>query len=164
MAGFVPHFGETSNNFELDSCSGYGKVCLVYRNRKNDCIESVRGQNISRENSTEIWFLDRSLQWHYLTDTFQNYYRLQIAHLGLAQWQSLFTEDGLAPFLYQWYSVLVPGRLLIHDSAWQRLQFLGLFEANAGAKPKPGQAVKSSVANSTGKIDFARLFDDKLQK
>ena len=164
MAGFVPHFGETSNNFELDSCSGYGKVCLVYRNRKNECIESVRGQNISRENSTEIWFLDRSLQWHYLTDTFQNYYRLQIAHLGLAQWKSLFTEDGLAPFLYQWYSVLVPGRLLIHDSAWQRLQFLGLFEANAGAKPKPGQAVKSSVANSTGKIDFARLFDDKLQK
>jgi hypothetical protein len=54
----------------------------------------------SLEQTAEIWFLDRSLQWHFLTHSFQNYYRLLIAHLGLPQWQCLFTEDGLPPFLY----------------------------------------------------------------
>ena len=63
-------------------------------------ITKNKSQVTSSENNTEIWFLDRSLQWHYLTDTFQNYYRLLIAHLGLPQWQALFTEDGLPPFLY----------------------------------------------------------------
>ena len=92
IATLVPRFDETSVNFELDNCSGYGKVCLVYRNVKP-------GTNNS-EQSSEIWFLDRSLQWHFLTHSFQNYYRLLIAHLGLPQWQTLFTEDGLPPFLY----------------------------------------------------------------
>jgi tubulin polyglutamylase complex subunit 2 len=27
---FIPHFDETSRNFELDNCNGFGKVCLVY--------------------------------------------------------------------------------------------------------------------------------------
>ena len=48
----------------------------------------------------EIWFLDRSLQWHFLATSFTNYYRLLIAHLGLPQWQMLFTDDGLPPMLY----------------------------------------------------------------
>lgn len=99
LGNLLPHFGETSNNFELDNCNGYGKVCLVYKARRSDCIDSVREQNI-KEQTTEIWFLDRSLQWHYLSDSFENYYRLLISHLGLPQWQSLFTEDGLPPFLY----------------------------------------------------------------
>lgn len=99
LGNLLPHFGETSNNFELDNCNGYGKVCLVYKARRSDCIDSVREQNI-REQTTEIWFLDRSLQWHYLSDSFENYYRLLISHLGLPQWQLLFTEDGLPPFLF----------------------------------------------------------------
>lgn len=55
---------------------------------------------MSSDQSAEIWYLDRSLQWHYLTNSFKNYYRLLITHLGLPQWQMLFTEDGLQPFLY----------------------------------------------------------------
>lgn len=51
------------------------------------------------DQSAEIWYLDRSLQWHYLTNSFKNYYRLLISHLGLPQWQMLFTEDGLPPCL-----------------------------------------------------------------
>lgn len=87
----MPHFDESSRNFELDNCNGYGKVCLVYRNSKPGIMCS--------EQSAEIWFLDRSFQWHFLTSSFKNYYRLLIAHLGLPQWQTLFTEDGLPPFL-----------------------------------------------------------------
>jgi len=164
FGGLVPHFGETSNNFELDNCNGYGKVCLVYKSRKTDLIETVREQNI-KEHTTEIWFLDRSLQWHYITDTFQNYYRLLIAHLGLPQWQSLFTDDGLPPFLYQWYYMLCPGRILIHDNNWQKLQFLTMFENNPNTTLKgKNQATKPVQAPANNKIDFAKLFDDKAQK
>ena len=88
----MPHFDDTSKNFEIDNCNGFGKVCLVYRNSKSGAFSS--------EQSAEFWFLDRSFQWHYLTSSFKNYYRLSIAHLGLPQWQMLFTEDGLPPFLY----------------------------------------------------------------
>lgn len=31
----------------------------------------------------EVWFLDRSLFWHYLSPSFTAYYRLMITHLGL---------------------------------------------------------------------------------
>jgi len=60
--------------------------------------------------------------------------------------------------------MLVPGRILVHDNSWQKLQFLGLFETNNNLKPKPGQMLKSGQTSSNGKIDFTRLFDDKLQK
>ena len=30
-----PHFDDSSRNFELDSCNGYGKVCLVYKRTRN---------------------------------------------------------------------------------------------------------------------------------
>lgn len=46
---------------------------------------------------TEIWFLDRALYWHFLTDTFTAYYRLLITHLGLPQWQYAFTNYGVSP-------------------------------------------------------------------
>lgn len=166
LGDLIPHFGETSNNFELDNCNGYGKVCLVYKARRSDCIDSVRDQNI-KDQTSEIWFLDRSLQWHYLTDSFQNYYRLLIAHLGLPQWQGLFTEDGLPPFLYQWYYMLAPGRILVHENNWQKLQFLTMFENNhtqTTNKANKNQTVKPAAPVSNNKIDFQRLFDDKLQK
>jgi len=43
----------------------------------------------------EVWFLDRALRWHYITDSFTSYYRLMIMHLGLPQWQYAFTDIGL---------------------------------------------------------------------
>lgn len=41
-----------------------------------------------------IWFLDRALDFHYLTMDFVSYYRLALAHLGVPQWQLLFTPYG----------------------------------------------------------------------
>lgn len=46
---------------------------------------------------SEIWFLDRSLCWHFLTTTFTSYYRLMITHLGLPEWQYHFTPYGPSP-------------------------------------------------------------------
>ncbi|VTJ81150.1 Hypothetical predicted protein [Marmota monax] len=57
---------------------------------------------------TEIWFLDRALYWHFLTDTFTAYYRLLITHLGLPQWQYAFTSYGISPQAKQWFSMYKP--------------------------------------------------------
>ncbi|XP_026983591.1 tubulin polyglutamylase complex subunit 2 isoform X1 [Sagmatias obliquidens] len=57
---------------------------------------------------TEIWFLDRALYWHFLTDTFTAYYRLLITHLGLPQWQYAFTSYGISPQAKQWFNMYKP--------------------------------------------------------
>jgi hypothetical protein len=44
----------------------------------------------------EVWFLDRSLRWHYLAESFMAYFRLMLMHLGLPQWQYGITDIGLS--------------------------------------------------------------------
>ncbi|XP_077581867.1 tubulin polyglutamylase complex subunit 2 isoform X2 [Stigmatopora nigra] len=94
----LPHFDSRSRIFVLDSCGGNGKVCLVYKNT----ITGVVAQQ------SEIWFLDFSLCWHFLTATFSSYYRLMITHLGLPEWQYLFTPYGPSPQAKQWASLYQP--------------------------------------------------------
>ncbi|KAM6927687.1 tubulin polyglutamylase complex subunit 2 [Xenentodon cancila] len=94
----APHFDAQSRIFELDSCGGNGKVCLVYKK----CTPGVVAQK------SEIWFLDRSLSWHFLTTTFTSYYRLMITHLGLPEWQYAFTPYGPSPQAKQWASLYQP--------------------------------------------------------
>lgn len=131
QAPAAPHFDSRSRIFELDSCGGNGKVCLVYKN----CTTGVLfvftnshfislNKNVNTRNyltywfkkncrfhfscwflyflgvvaqQSEIWFLDRSLCWHFLTATFTSYYRLMITHLGLPEWQYAFTPYGPSP-------------------------------------------------------------------
>jgi hypothetical protein len=61
--------------------------------------------------------------------------------------------------------MLTPGRLLIHDNNWKKLEFLTMFENNNNnnSKGKAQQAIKSAPPVSN-KIDFNKLFDEKLQK
>lgn len=92
-----PHFDSRNVIFELDSCNGNGKVCLVYKTGKPASAQD-----------TEIWFLDRALYWHFLTDTFTAYYRLLITHLGLPQWQYAFTSYGISPQAKQWFNMYKP--------------------------------------------------------
>ncbi|XP_068598692.1 tubulin polyglutamylase complex subunit 2 [Brachionichthys hirsutus] len=94
----APHFDSRSRIFQLDSCGGNGKVCLVYKN----CNPGVVAQQ------SEIWFLDRSLSWHFLSANFSSYYRLMITHLGLPEWQYVFTPCGASPQAKQWASLYQP--------------------------------------------------------
>ncbi|KAM9331046.1 LOW QUALITY PROTEIN: tubulin polyglutamylase complex subunit 2 [Gastrophryne carolinensis] len=93
-----PHFDSRSVNFELDPCNGNGKVCLVYKAAKAGDMAS----------EPTVWFLDRALYWHFLTDTFTAYYRLLLCHLGLPQWQYSFTSYGLSPQAQQWMNMYKP--------------------------------------------------------
>ncbi|TNN25468.1 Tubulin polyglutamylase complex subunit 2 [Liparis tanakae] len=96
--GAAPHFDARSRIFELDSCGGNGKVCLVYRR----CSAGVVAQQ------SDIWFLDRALGWHLLTSSFTSYYRLMVTHLGLPEWQQAFTPYGPSPRAKQWASLYQP--------------------------------------------------------
>ncbi|XP_065100131.1 tubulin polyglutamylase complex subunit 2 [Paramisgurnus dabryanus] len=93
-----PHFDSRSRIFELDPCNGNGKACLVYKG----CTPGVMAQQC------EVWFLDRSLFWHYLTPSFTAYYRLMITHLGLPEWQYNFTPYGTSPQAKQWAALYQP--------------------------------------------------------
>ncbi|ESO05272.1 hypothetical protein HELRODRAFT_77671, partial [Helobdella robusta] len=81
--------------FELDSCEGYSKVCLVF-NKPNYKI------NNHFEPQCSVWLVDRSLSLHYLTDSFTSYMALMMSHCAIKQWQYAFTEIGLPPQTRVW--------------------------------------------------------------
>ncbi|XP_015908033.1 tubulin polyglutamylase complex subunit 2 isoform X1 [Parasteatoda tepidariorum] len=82
-----PKFRDGCKIFVIDHCQGIGKVCLIYPKRR----DSSGDGNLQQPS---IWFLDRALDFHYLTSDFASYYRLALAHLGIPQWQLLFTPYG----------------------------------------------------------------------
>uniref|UniRef100_A0AAV2M5V8 Knr4/Smi1-like domain-containing protein n=1 Tax=Knipowitschia caucasica TaxID=637954 RepID=A0AAV2M5V8_KNICA len=92
-----PHFDARSRIFELDSCGGNGKVCLVY----NNCTPGVVAQ------LGQVWFLDRSLRWFFFTSSFTSFFRLMITHLGLPEWHYNCTSYGPSP-LAQWAALYPP--------------------------------------------------------
>lgn len=87
--------------YELDACDGYGRVCLVFK-------ESKAGGSYPK---IEVWFLDRSLRWHYLAESFMAYFRLMLMHLGLPQWQYGITDIGLSQQAQQWFNMYASTRL-----------------------------------------------------
>ena len=52
----------------------------------------------------QVWYLDRAYEWHFLAPNFTTYFRMMIYHLGLPQWQLLFTPNGPTP----WAKVRIP--------------------------------------------------------
>jgi len=158
----LPHYDGRCKIFELDPCSGFGKVCLVYTLSTSE---------------TSIWFLDRSLQWSFLADNFTTYYRLMLMHLGLPHWQYAFTSIGLSPKAKQWFNLYAPIRLQINeelifenietdnttvDVAAQKIDFGKLFRGKSmdkpkgkGGKPQGGAVKKSGNQALSGSKSFA---------
>ncbi len=44
-----------------------------------------------------VWLLDLSLQWHRLSDSFSDYLRQAVVHLGLRQWPYALTTNRISP-------------------------------------------------------------------
>ncbi|XP_064620032.1 tubulin polyglutamylase complex subunit 2-like [Lineus longissimus] len=129
----IPHFDSRSRIFELDPCDGHGKVCLVYNGTKTG-IPATKAS---------IWFLDRALIWHFLSENFTAYYRLMVMHLGLPQWYYLCTDLGLSPQAKQWFNIYAPLRL----------------NSNQGQLPS-----ESSVDIPVNQVDVGRVFKGKVEK
>ncbi|XP_062898132.1 tubulin polyglutamylase complex subunit 2 isoform X1 [Mobula hypostoma] len=121
-----PHFNSQCRIFELDSCNGNGKVCLVYKNIQSGVVSS----------SAEIWFLDRALYWHFLTDTFTAYYRLMLIYLGLPQWQYAFTKYGVTPQAKQWFNMYKPIVYNTNNVADDDVTFINKLDPNQVFKNK----------------------------
>ncbi|KAL7687300.1 putative tubulin polyglutamylase complex subunit 2 [Plasmopara halstedii] len=72
--------------FILESSLQYGNVVLLY----------LPGP--------QIWFQDIRGKWSFLAETFSNYYRMMLTHLGIISWQ---------PWLY----LFIKSRMLINEEA-----------------------------------------------
>ena len=61
----------------------------------------------------EIWFQDRSSRWHYVAQSFSDFMRLMIVHVGIEGWHLAFTPEGLPPACKQWMGLFCKERLTI---------------------------------------------------
>ncbi|XP_078407463.1 tubulin polyglutamylase complex subunit 2 isoform X2 [Cetorhinus maximus] len=137
-----PHFNSQCRIFELDCCNGNGKVCLVYKNIQSGVVSS----------HAEIWFLDRALYWHFLTDTFTAYYRLMLVHLGLPQWQYALTKYGISPQAKQWFNMYKPVSYTASLMADDDIAFMNKLDPNQifKNKNKLQNAKKKACAQQLG--------------
>ncbi|KAG8428981.1 hypothetical protein GDO86_018664, partial [Hymenochirus boettgeri] len=127
------------------------------------------GQSVS---DPEIWFLDRALYWHFITYNFTSYYRLLLCHLGLPQWQYLFTGYGLSPQAKQWFNMYRPVTLGPGLTSEETESFINKLDPNKIFKNKnktpttkkkfplpPSGAQKGNVAasrNPSGSVNPVR--------
>lgn len=88
--------------FDMDSRVKDGKLALLYKHIGTGEVDKP-----------QVWFQDLSCKWFFIANTFTDYFRLMIMHLGLPHWQYAFTQVGLDPQTLQWFRFLSPERLAI---------------------------------------------------
>ena len=59
----------------------------------------------------EVWFQDRSARWHFLSQSFSDFLRLMIVHVGVIGWPLAYTPEGLPPQTQQWLGLFSRERL-----------------------------------------------------
>ena len=86
--------------FELYAMEGSGRVCLVFPPKPDPPpMDGTGGIQLDlTPTMPQVWFLDRGYEWHYLAPNFTTYFRMMLYHLGLPQWQLLFTPMGPTPW------------------------------------------------------------------
>eukprot|EP00698_Gefionella_okellyi_P015453 TRINITY_DN435_c0_g1_i1.p1 TRINITY_DN435_c0_g1~~TRINITY_DN435_c0_g1_i1.p1 ORF type:complete len:310 (-),score=48.11 TRINITY_DN435_c0_g1_i1:7-936(-) len=84
--------------FDIDNTCLDGRVCFLFN---------------QGHSTPQIWFQDLSCSWHFIANTFTDYFRLMVMHLGLPHWQYAFTDVGLDAVSQQWFRFLSPERLAI---------------------------------------------------
>lgn len=89
------------------------KVCLVY-----ETLESI---------NPKIYLLEiQTNKWQFLSDTFTEYLRMCIAHLGLPYWELCFAQTCRLPsWAEQLYLLLAPHLLEHNSNDTQRNRFRG---------------------------------------
>jgi tubulin polyglutamylase complex subunit 2 len=84
--------------FDLDKKVLNGRLGLVY---------------IGSYQKPQVFFQDLSGDWFFIANSFTDYFRLMVMHLGLPNWHYAFTEVGLDTTSQQWFRFLSPERLAI---------------------------------------------------
>lgn len=107
--------GRQAAAFDLDAECNHGRVALVYweeDDRPELMIASIIGAEASMQRP-QVWFQDLSCQWHFIADSFADYFRLVATHLGIPQWQYAFTDAGLGAAASHWLAFFCPERLAV---------------------------------------------------
>lgn len=90
----------------------FGDVVLFVRKPISDT--SVKPIPSKRTlNSTMIYFKDKKSQFHYICNTFTQYLRLAVLHLGVLGWHEAYTPEGLSLVTKQWMSLFCKERLCV---------------------------------------------------
>mmetsp|Transcript_17388 Transcript_17388/g.31371 ORF Transcript_17388/g.31371 Transcript_17388/m.31371 type:complete len:292 (+) Transcript_17388:214-1089(+) len=84
--------------FDIDSEVQSGRLALLYNGNYD---------------KPQVYFQDLSADWFFIANTFTDYFRLMLMHLGLPHWQYAYTEVGLDSNAQQWFRFLSPERLEI---------------------------------------------------
>lgn len=121
--------------FDLDVHCHHGRVCLISTGGRG---EHARGQ---------VWFQDLGCTWCFVANSFTDYFRLMLLHLGLPSWQYAFTENGLDPVAKQWFRQLVPDRLASADRLHTAVG-TSTSAASTGASSQPGTAQERARAGA----------------
>lgn len=91
----MPNISGRTKIFEMSNICDLGKVCLVY--------ESL---DLSK---LKVYLLEtRTLKFTFLADSFSEYLRMTIVHLGLPYWELCFSSCGLPPWAEQLFLLLAP--------------------------------------------------------
>ncbi|XP_053954462.1 tubulin polyglutamylase complex subunit 2 [Anastrepha ludens] len=81
--------------FELNSVNNVAKVCMLYES--------------SNFNNPKFYLYElNAKKWIFLSDTFSEYLRMAIAHLGLPYWELCFSNIGLPSWTEQLFMLLAP--------------------------------------------------------
>ncbi|XP_075216590.1 tubulin polyglutamylase complex subunit 2 [Lycorma delicatula] len=137
----TPSFGVKCKIFEIDPCQNIGKVCLVYTEPTSD---------EQRPGESRIWLLDRSYEWHFLADSFSQYFRMMLVHQGLPQWQFHFTPIGLTPWAEQMMMMVAP-HLFASESYW----------LNQNWKQLPNNTIDPAVFKTSNRAKNSKHKTDK---
>lgn len=85
--------------FEILSMPFDGKIALVYRQPEDSSAspedriavhDGLQVQALSRyHDSPEIWLQDSCKSWHFICDSFLQYFRLVVTHMAIVGWQQV---------------------------------------------------------------------------
>ncbi|EDV39436.1 uncharacterized protein Dana_GF25309 [Drosophila ananassae] len=99
----TPIITPKSKIFEINNVNEVAKVCMLYESTSS--------------NNPKFYLLELStLSWQFLADTFSEYLRMAIAHLGLPYWELCFSSCGLPSWTEQLFLLLAPHLLEEHES------------------------------------------------
>ncbi|CAG9464410.1 unnamed protein product [Pedinophyceae sp. YPF-701] len=84
----------------IDDTSPCGPLALLY----------LRGA----DRAPSVWLRDRTGAWAYVAETFTDFFRLSVMHLGLPGWPLALTPWGLDADTRTWLGFLSPERLAIN--------------------------------------------------
>lgn len=103
--------------FILDNSCELGDIVLLYRHSDITSVSSTTATTAAPTTKVnampEVWLLSASGTLTYLCQSFTQYLRLMVVHLGVIGWQGAFTSAGLSEVTQHWMGLFCPERLLV---------------------------------------------------